>query len=120
MLYQMSEQGALLCGTVRTVVAGVGFLSCVDPDVGLQVTVMGTAVIAIGARVWLLPGMFIQVPLEVAGIGGGVGAISTLVDPGQQKAHTLSPLTHSFWPHLQRNARNTTTLLGSRQVASSK
>ena len=119
MLYEVSKQGALLCGAVRTVVAGVGFLSCVDPDVGLEVAVMGTAVIAIGARVRLLPSMFIQVPLEVASIGGGVGAIGTLVDPGQKKAHTHSPLTHSFWPHLQRNARNTTTFLTSRQVASS-
>ena len=119
MLYQVSEQGALLCSAIRTVVTGVRFLSRVDPDVGLEVAVMGTAVIAIRARVRLLPSMFIHVPLEVAGIGGGVGAKGTLVDPGQQKAHTLSPLTHSFWPHLQRNARNTTTLPGSRQVASS-
>lgn len=59
MLYKVGQQGALLSGPVRTVVTGVGFLSCVNPDVGLQVAVMGTAVSAIGARVWLLPGMFI-------------------------------------------------------------
>lgn len=59
MLYEVGEQGALLCGAVRTVVTGVGFLSRVNPDVGLQVAVMGTAVSAIGARVRLLPGMLI-------------------------------------------------------------
>lgn len=59
MLYEVGEQGAFLCGAVRTVVAGVGFLSCVNPDVCLEITVVGTAVSAIGARVRLLPGMFI-------------------------------------------------------------